>query len=68
MLVLFERLDVSLLGKMRRALEFAIFLKNGINAGIGGNGCLVCHQLPRDMGLVCSEKFTVLRVEKSPLG
>ena len=42
-LVFFERLDVGFLAEVLGRFEFAVFVKNGINAGVGGKSCLVCH-------------------------
>src|SRR5215470_779125 len=42
-LVLFERFDVRLVGEARGTLEFAVFVQDGVNAGVGGKGCLVYH-------------------------
>src|SRR5207245_9248443 len=41
-LVVFQTLDVRGLTKLRRGFKAALFLKNGVDVGVGSD-CLICH-------------------------
>ena len=43
MLILFERFNVGLFGKMRRTFKLSIFLENRINVDLSRKNCFLCH-------------------------